>query len=183
MLTMSAPESTCLPGSSVVKNLPANVGDVGFDPWVGKVVWRRRWKPTPAFLPGESHGQRSLVGYIVHGDANSRTRLSYWAHTHAHTTIYNECGHPLCQEFSSFSLHSSPLEGWLKYNPGPHSWKLWFKRSGVGLEKVHFWQVTRGGTYCHLWYQTLWELLSCFVLGLLLVRKTNSCFIIEPRRC
>ena len=35
----------------------------GFDPWVGKIPWRRKWKPTPLFLPGESHGQRSLVGY------------------------------------------------------------------------------------------------------------------------
>ena len=144
---MSAPESTCLPGSSVVKNPPTNVGDVSFDPRVGKMLWRRRWKRTPVFLPGESHGQRSLAGY---NSKKSRTRLSYWAHTHAHTTIYNEYGHPLCQEFSSFSLHSSPLEGWLKYNPGPHHWKFWFKRPGVGLEKVHFWQGTRGCTYCRL---------------------------------
>ena len=35
----------------------------GFDPWVGKIFWRRAWQPTPGFLPGESHGQRSLVGY------------------------------------------------------------------------------------------------------------------------
>ena len=34
-----------------------------FDPWVGKILWSRAWQPTPAFLPGESHGQRSLVGY------------------------------------------------------------------------------------------------------------------------
>jgi len=34
----------------------------GLDPWVGK-AWRRAWQPTPVFLPGESHGQRSLVGY------------------------------------------------------------------------------------------------------------------------
>ena len=34
-----------------------------FDPWVGKIPWRRVWKPTPIFLPGESHGQRSLAGY------------------------------------------------------------------------------------------------------------------------
>ena len=61
---MCAPESTCLPGSSVIKNPPTNVGDVGFDHWVGKILWRRRWKPTPVFLPGESHGQRSLAGYI-----------------------------------------------------------------------------------------------------------------------
>ena len=35
----------------------------GFDPWVGKLPWRRAWKPTPVFLPGESHGQRSLADY------------------------------------------------------------------------------------------------------------------------
>ena len=35
----------------------------GFDPWVGKISWRRAWQPTPIFLPGESHGQRSLAGY------------------------------------------------------------------------------------------------------------------------
>jgi len=35
----------------------------GFDPWVRKIPWRRAWQPIPVFLPGESHGQRSLVGY------------------------------------------------------------------------------------------------------------------------
>ena len=35
----------------------------GFDPWVGKIPWRRKWQPTPIFLPGKSHRQRSLVGY------------------------------------------------------------------------------------------------------------------------
>ena len=34
-----------------------------FDPWVGKIPWRRKWQPTPVFLPGKSYGQRSLVGY------------------------------------------------------------------------------------------------------------------------
>ena len=34
----------------------------GFDPWVGKIPWRREWLSTPVFLPVESHGQRSLVG-------------------------------------------------------------------------------------------------------------------------
>ena len=32
-------------------------------PWVGKIPWRGAWQPTPVFLPGESHGQRRLVGY------------------------------------------------------------------------------------------------------------------------
>ena len=35
----------------------------GVDPWVGKIPWRTEWLPTPIFLFGESHGQRSLVGY------------------------------------------------------------------------------------------------------------------------
>ena len=35
----------------------------GFDPWAGKILWRRAWQPTPVFLPEKSHGQRSLVGY------------------------------------------------------------------------------------------------------------------------
>ena len=61
-------EKTVLLHSQValaVKNPPGNAGDIkrcGFDPWVGKIPWRRAWQPTPVFLPRESHGQRSLVG-------------------------------------------------------------------------------------------------------------------------
>ena len=40
-----------------------------------KIPWRRKWQPTPVFLPGESHGQRSLVGYSLWG-RKSRTQLS-----------------------------------------------------------------------------------------------------------
>ena len=38
-----------------------------FDPWVGKIPWRRDWQPTPVFLPGESHGHRSLAGCSPQG--------------------------------------------------------------------------------------------------------------------
>ena len=38
-----------------------------FDPWVGKIPWRRKWQPTPVFLVGKSHGQRSLAGYSPWG--------------------------------------------------------------------------------------------------------------------
>ena len=51
----------------VVKNLPANAGYLRerhrFDLWVKKIPWRRAWQHSPVFLPGESYGQRSLVGY------------------------------------------------------------------------------------------------------------------------
>ena len=39
----------------------------GFDPWVGKIPWKRAQQPTPVFLPGESCGQRSLVAYSPWG--------------------------------------------------------------------------------------------------------------------
>ena len=57
----------------VVKKLPANAGDMRhrLDPWVRKIPWRRKWQPTPVFLPGESHGQRSLVGYSAQGHKDS----------------------------------------------------------------------------------------------------------------
>ena len=41
------------------------------NPWVGKIPWRMKWKPTPVFLPGKSHGQRSLADYIVYGVTES----------------------------------------------------------------------------------------------------------------
>ena len=43
----------------------------GFNPQVGKAPWRRAWQPTPVFLPGESHGQRSLASYSLQGHTES----------------------------------------------------------------------------------------------------------------
>ena len=52
----------------MVKNLPAmqepQVRSLG---WIGKIPWRKEWQPTPIFLPGEFHGQRSLAGYSPWG--------------------------------------------------------------------------------------------------------------------
>ena len=42
-------------------------GRPGFEPWVEKIPWRRKWQSTPVLLPGKSHGQRSLVGYSLWG--------------------------------------------------------------------------------------------------------------------
>ena len=42
-------------------------GRPGFDPWAGQIPWRSKWQPIPVFLPGKSHGQRSLVGYSPRG--------------------------------------------------------------------------------------------------------------------
>ena len=47
----------------------------GFNPWVRKIPWRRKWHPTPVFLPEKSHGQRSLVGYSPWGRKRVRHNL------------------------------------------------------------------------------------------------------------
>ena len=51
--------------AQMVKNPLAmqELQESSFDPWVRKIPWRRTWQSTPVFLPGESHGQRSLAGY------------------------------------------------------------------------------------------------------------------------
>ena len=50
-----------------VYNVCLQCGRPGFNPWVGKIPWRRKWQSTPVLLPGKSHGQRSLVGYSPWG--------------------------------------------------------------------------------------------------------------------
>ena len=59
----------------VIKNLPASAGDMKyrFNPWVRKIPWKRAWQPSPVFLPGESHGQRSLAGFSPWGCKESDT--------------------------------------------------------------------------------------------------------------
>ena len=62
---------------------------LGSSPWVRKSPWRWKWHPTPVFLPGESHGQRSLAGYSPRGH-----RELNWV-TETHTETFLTC-HPGC---------------------------------------------------------------------------------------
>ena len=75
------------PGDSLVKNMPATQSHRRrrFDPWVGKIPWRRAWQPTPVFLPGESHGQGSLEGYSPQGHKESDMTEAT-----KHSTAYNK---------------------------------------------------------------------------------------------
>ena len=85
--------------AQVVKKLPATQ-EMVFDPWVGKSPWRREWQPTPVFLPGEFHGQRSLVGYSPGGrkesdmteqlSAAQQSVYTYWLNWGAQLRTY-EC--------------------------------------------------------------------------------------------
>ena len=74
----SLTETWGFPGGSDGKESACNVGDLGSIPGLGRVPCRRAWQPTPAFLPGESHGQRSLAGCSpwVCKEADTTERLS-----------------------------------------------------------------------------------------------------------
>ena len=71
------------PSGSEVKATACNAGDLGSIPGLGRFPWRRKWQPTPVFLPGESHGQRSLVGYSPRGHKESDT--TEWLHSLTHS--------------------------------------------------------------------------------------------------
>ena len=55
------------PGRSEGKESALNAGDMGLIPWLRRSPWRREWQLTTVFLPGDFHGQRSLVGYKTLG--------------------------------------------------------------------------------------------------------------------
>ena len=81
-----------------------------FDPWVGKIPWRRKWQPTSVFLPGKSHEQRSLAGYSPWGHKESD--MTDWSHTQSEAwdveviAVLMWMGKPLrCLSFMSLAHH------------------------------------------------------------------------------
>ena len=79
-----------------------------FDPWLGKIPWRRKWQPTPVLLPGKSHGRRSLVGYSSWSckELDTTERLCF--------SLYQLCNKNLLvflsrEKLSSFLLPFSPM--------------------------------------------------------------------------
>ena len=98
------------PGGSEVKASACNAGDLG-DPWVGKFPWRRKWHPTPVFLPGESHGQRSLVGYSPRGRKELGTTERRYLLTYTVFHWRHICGIPSCWTgglFPNFGFKTMP---------------------------------------------------------------------------
>ena len=69
------------PGSASGKEPTCQCRRYRFNPWVGNIPSVRKWQPTPVFLPGKFHGQRSLAGYSPRGH-KSWTRLNDWTHRH-----------------------------------------------------------------------------------------------------
>ena len=86
-------------GGSDSKASACKCGRSGFDSWVGKIPWRRKWQSTPALLPGKYHGWKSMVGYNLWGckesDMTERLHLTF--------TLYS------CQLFLIYSASAGSL--------------------------------------------------------------------------
>ena len=115
----------------------------GFDPWVGKILWRRAWQLTPVFSPGESQGQRSMVGSSIGGrkESDMTKRLTRWNRQNLETRILGDCqqnvlvkiwarqaafkneskGHIPCGRCEDWAAHQDPRpRGERLFLRGPH---------------------------------------------------------------
>ena len=113
----------------------------GFDPWVGKIPWSRKWQPTPVLLPGKFHGQRSLEGYGLWGCKGSDTT---WA---TNTFLVQSNYHYYFQYQYSSTL----------------AWKIpWTEKPG-GLQTMG-WQRVR-----HNWVTLHFHFVLCFKIFILII--------------
>ena len=121
------------PGGNSGKEFTCQCRRWKFNPWVTKIPWRREWQPTPVFLPGESHGQRILVGYSAQGRKKSDT-----------TNIRSDLAHTVCLTYAVLGTEillkstrpTSPFR-----TPLPSGQKLQntdFKQSQI-LSFAHIW--------------------------------------------
>ena len=85
-LIVLIPTDKAFQGPQLVKNLPA-IQETWFDPWVGKIPWRRTWQPISVFLLENPHRQRSLAGYSPWGHKKSDTTKQLSTAQHAPTDI------------------------------------------------------------------------------------------------
>ena len=93
------------PGGSAAKEPTHQCRRHRFDPWVRKIPWRWKWQPIPVFLPGKSHGQRSLAGYSPRGYKESNTT--------EHASTYTPTGHmnkkPHCWDLGLSPSTNGPI--------------------------------------------------------------------------
>ena len=90
----------------------------GFNPWVRKIPWVRKWQPIPVFLPKKSHGHRSLAGYSPWGGKESNP-TEWISHTHIHcSSRKGRCNQSLIL-LSNCSFYSYILVVWKKLHSNP----------------------------------------------------------------
>ena len=115
----------------------------GFKPWVGKILWKREWLPTPVFWPGEFHEQRRLAGYSTWGSKESDMTFTFMTVLGQRVTkkvsLMAQMGKnlPVMQETWVQSLgQGDPLEKGMATSSSILAWKIpWTEESG-GLQSM-----------------------------------------------
>ena len=135
--------------AQMVKRLPTMWERPGFNSWVRKILWRRKWHRTPVLLPGKSHGRRSMIGYSPRGHKESDTteRLYF-------TSLYRlQVAHPAIEASQwplEYPLLPSVINGnsvmtltkenmasnWKKKG-GSLIWMKIFKNTFIKVKQVH----------------------------------------------
>ena len=157
-----------------VKNLPT-MQEMRVWFWVGKIPWRREWPPTPVFLPGEPHGQRSLAGYSPWGrtESDMTEQLSS-----LDPTQYSDSGvsqaTPSAHQLQDIGPQDSIPGCWIRSWSPPKIIYHWFSMAGDFAPRGHLamsgdtWLVVLGEEaccYCHLvrrgqvccWTSYIWQ--------------------------
>ena len=148
------------PGDSDSEESACNVGDLS-SPWVGKIPWRRAWKPTLVFLPKNPHGQTSLAGYRGHKESDKTEQLS----THICPTL-------TLSSHATFPVATSGGENYQEHTQGIHAQRRtgnlsWLKESlerwtkndsheGYSLEALYP-QPHSSLPVCFLWSASCWN--------------------------
>ena len=103
-----------------------------FDPWVGKIPWKRKWQPTPIFLPEKSHGQRSLVGYSPKGS------------NELHTTEHKCLEKCIVSLLTMLSISSISAEPSTERTTHKYLILLTFKIKILNNNQIHGWEFSLG---------------------------------------
>ena len=148
----------------------------GFDPWVGKISWRKKWKPTPVFLPGEVHGQRRLAGYYSpwgRKESDMTERMHARTHTHTHTVMKRMSIYPRSpwqywgQWVDTAVWHFRMADGRSRLSPCPsfelsHTKAPCLTRRPVSLRPCHPCHWANSSTLCtgssRHWALSFWQL-------------------------
>ena len=131
-----------------------------FDPWISKILWRGKWRPTPVFLPGKSHGQRNLVGYsswdrrVGHDWATSLI-IFFWT-----SLVAQRVKHlPVMQETWVQSLgQEDPLEQEMATHSCILAWEIPWQEEPRGLQSMGLQRVGHDWAYTYVslvWYNNM----------------------------
>ena len=137
-----------------------------FDPWIGKIPWRRKWQPTSLFLPGKPHGWWRLAGYSPWG--HQELDMTEWFHCLFLSFLYICIISGICTQWYYFQL-SALSTSLSKFSSYPdHTETEIMKRQNFMIFLKMYLKTT------WKWKKKLWSSAVCFTLPKYLVSKNSG---------